>query len=135
MEKLITNQIEALRSGFSKIIPLDLIKDFTPEELRDLWLGEPLLDLNYLINNTVYSGDYSEDHKVIKWLWEYARKLDQQSLQILFRFITGMSRLPAGGMDNISLKKMKTLENTKVYNGIKASSGEIQKKPLSKLSF
>ena len=99
IKNFVIEQVHAIRNGFEKLIKLDLLKDFTDSDFCLLCWGESKIDLNEWKRNTEYSGDYNANHKVIKWFWNLMEELkyNQESLRIIFQFVTGMSRLPAGG--------------------------------------
>ena len=102
VKNFIYSQIEAIRKGFQKLIPLHYIKDFTDLDLQYLCCGEDEINLDDWKINTIYSGIYSEKHYVVQWFWNLMEELDQESLAIIFQFVTGMSRLPAGGFNSLN---------------------------------
>jgi hypothetical protein len=62
--------LKELIDSFISIVPQNLIKNFTPEELEILICGLPIISLEDWKSNTIYSGGYEEDNNVIKWFWE-----------------------------------------------------------------
>ena len=98
----ITQQIQAMRNGFQRLINLELLQHFTDQEFSLLCWGESKIDLQEWKNNTEYSGCYDDNHEVIIWFWDLMKKLEQDSLRIIFQFVTGMSRLPIGGFSWIN---------------------------------
>lgn len=102
VKNFIYEQVEAIRKGMFKLLPQDILKDFTETEFEYLACGEHEIDIDDWKAHTVYSGVYTAEHNVIQWFWKTLSELDQKSLSIIFQFVTGMSRLPAGGFNHLN---------------------------------
>lgn len=102
VKNFVYDQIEAIRRGFFKLIPGELLNNFSDEELAYLCSGENGINLDDWKQHTHYSGVYNHNHNVIQWFWEIMNELDDKSLRIIFQFVTGMSRLPAGGFNSLN---------------------------------
>lgn len=102
IKNFIYDQIIAIRKGLFKIIPEETFKNFTAKEFEYFLCGETEINISDWKTHSVYSGLYNEDHYIIKWFWSYIESLDQKSLRIIFQFVTGMSRLPAGGFNSLN---------------------------------
>lgn len=102
VKNFIGDQIEAIRSGFEILIPFELIKDFDEKEIEYLICGENEISISDWKQNTVYTGSYNTNHYIILWFWKFLEELDQDSLRVLLQFVTGMSKLPAGGFGSLS---------------------------------
>lgn len=97
VKNFVSEQIESIRNGFEKLIPLTIFKNFDETEFSLLWQGESTIDIVEWKTNTLYTGDYDVSHYVIVWFWKFMDEQDQDGLRTIFQFVTGMSRLPAGG--------------------------------------
>ena len=95
-------QVDAIRKGFSSLISFNLLSTFSESEFQYLCWGRDEIDIQDWKSNTIYSGDYNTSHNVIEWFWSMMDDLDQKSLRIIFQFVTGMSRLPAGGFSALN---------------------------------
>jgi len=51
----------------------------------------------------VYTDGYDSEHDVITWFWNYLENCEEDDLRAIFQFVTGISKLPAGGFN--ALKK------------------------------
>lgn len=89
--------IEAIKSGFYKIIPHDLLTSFKSTDLDYLICGNPIINLKDWKGNTEYSGGYCGSNKIIVWFWDVIFMLNQKSLRELLQFVTGTSRVPIEG--------------------------------------
>ena len=105
IKAFITDQINAIKRGFEKLISIKYLDEFSDKEFAYLCWGEDEINIEDWKNNTVYSGAFSKDHYLIKWFWKYMEELDQSSLSVIFQFVTGMSRLPAGGFNSLNLNR------------------------------
>ena len=82
-------QIQALIEGFRMILPLNIIKIFSPSEFEMLLSGAKEIDIALLKNKTVYSGAKVTDHIII-WFWEIVEEFDQNARTCLLYFATGI---------------------------------------------
>lgn len=89
--------MEFIRKGLYRVIPEQLIRVFQPYELEMLLYGVPYIDVRDWKLNTDYKGEYSPNHKVVKWFWEVMETFDQEQLARLLKFSTGSSRTPIHG--------------------------------------
>lgn len=55
--------------------------------------------------NRYVDGDFGSDHPVIRWLWDWAGGLDEQSKRRLLLFWSGSSRVPPFGFDDDTLNE------------------------------
>lgn len=56
--------------GFYSVIPRCIISIFDEDELDFLLEGTQEIDLVDWKAHTIYRGDYSNKHKIVKWFWE-----------------------------------------------------------------
>ena len=91
-------QLGFFLKGFYEIIPLPLISVFDIQELELLISGLEEVDIQDWKTNTVYTGIYNADHKVIRWFWDIIEnKFDNEQRLRFIQFVTGSSRIPVGG--------------------------------------
>ena len=65
----VDRQLQALRQGFGRIVPLKILELFTWQQLEVLVAGEPSIDLAYLREHTEYRG-YKPTDEVILHFWK-----------------------------------------------------------------
>jgi len=90
-------QMTALKEGFQQFVPLDLLKEFEPEELEQIMGGNKDIDINDLKVNTEYGEGYSDSNVVVKLFWEVMGTLSQDELKNFMHFTTGTNKIPLGG--------------------------------------
>ncbi|SAM83270.1 related to ubiquitin-protein ligase 1 [Ustilago bromivora] len=100
LTKSIRSQIDAFLDGFNEIIPADLIRIFSEQELELLISGLPDIDVDAWKNNTELHG-YSPGDAVIQWWWRAVRSFDQTEKAKLLQFITGTSKVPLEGFAHL----------------------------------
>ncbi|SNX85924.1 related to ubiquitin-protein ligase 1 [Melanopsichium pennsylvanicum] len=100
LTKSIKSQIDAFLGGFNEIIPADLIRIFSEQELELLISGLPDIDVDAWKNNTELHG-YGSGDAVIQWWWRAVRSFDQTEKAKLLQFITGTSKVPLEGFAHL----------------------------------
>ncbi|KIS68346.1 uncharacterized protein UMAG_03442 [Mycosarcoma maydis] len=100
LTKSIKSQIDAFLGGFNEIIPSDLIRIFSEQELELLISGLPDIDVDAWKNNTELHG-YSSGDAVVQWWWRAVRSFDQTEKAKLLQFITGTSKVPLEGFAHL----------------------------------
>ncbi|CEH14240.1 related to ubiquitin-protein ligase 1 [Ceraceosorus bombacis] len=96
----IRKQIDAFLQGFNEIIPPELIRIFSEQELELLISGLPDIDVDAWKNNTDLHG-YTNSDAVIQWWWRAVRSFDQTEKAKLLQFITGTSKVPLEGFAHL----------------------------------
>lgn len=103
-------QLCAFKGGFSNVVDGNAFSLFLPEEIQLLLCGsdESKFDVDVLQSVTNYSGWPSKqeavDSATVKWFWEYVSELTYKQQKKLLLFITGSDRVPATGIQNLTLK-------------------------------
>lgn len=103
-------QLCAFKSGFSNVVDGNAFSLFLPEEIQLLLCGsdESKFDVDVLQSVTNYAGWTSKqeavDSATVKWFWEYVAELTYKQQKKLLLFITGSDRVPATGIQNLTLK-------------------------------
>lgn len=104
------HQIQQFTSGFSAVVDGNSLSLFLPEEIQLLLCGseETRFDVDMLKSITQYSGWDSKEEAIdspfIHWFWEYVTDLTFAQQKKLLLFITGSDRVPATGVQNLTLK-------------------------------
>ena len=91
-------QIQAIRNGLEQVIPIGLLKLLSWNELEMLVCGKPILDVELLKENTLYSG-CSENDELIKNFWKCLEEFTAEERASYLRFVWGRSRLPLSSKD------------------------------------
>jgi E3 ubiquitin-protein ligase HERC2 len=78
--------MDEIRTGLGDMIPLQVLKLFTPREAEELVCGKTTIDWNLLRSKTVYSG-YPSDHRVIGFLWEVLEEMAPEDGSLFIRFV------------------------------------------------
>lgn len=103
-------QLHAFKNGFSSVVDGNAFSLFLPEEIQLLLCGseETKFDMDVLQSVTSYGGWRSKEEAIssptVKWFWEYISGLTFKQQKKLLVFITGSDRVPATGIQNLSLK-------------------------------
>lgn len=93
----IQSQVEWLLRGFYEVVPPDLLSVFDYQELDLLLCGIPEISVEDWRRHTEYLGIYHENHRNIKWFWNFVEGCGPEERARLLQFITGASRLPPQG--------------------------------------
>ena len=87
------NQMKAVRKGVEIIVPLQIMKFLTIDEIDDRVCGLKELDIARLKKITEYVSCDAED-KIIKWFWNVVEKFEPEDQQLYLKFTWGRSRMP-----------------------------------------
>ena len=119
--------LDFIRKGLYRVVPEQLIRVFQPYELEMLLYGVPYIDVKDWKLNTDYKGEYSPNHKVVKWFWEVMETFDQEQLARLLKFSTGSSRTPIHGFKYCPKYLRKLESNRGNFSKFLIESAELQK--------
>ncbi|KDQ18456.1 hypothetical protein BOTBODRAFT_63405 [Botryobasidium botryosum FD-172 SS1] len=100
ISKRVKEQFEAFISGFTELIPQDLINVFDERELELLIGGVSEIDVDDWIKFTDYRG-YEMNEEVIQWFWKCIRSWPPERKSRLLQFATGTSRIPVNGFKDL----------------------------------
>ncbi|KAG6891038.1 hypothetical protein C0992_010700 [Termitomyces sp. T32_za158] len=100
ISKRVKDQFEAFMSGFSELIPLDLVTVFDERELELLIGGMSEIDVDDWTKFTDYRG-YEVNDEVIQWFWKCVRSWPPERKSRLLQFATGTSRIPVNGFKDL----------------------------------
>ena len=80
----------------------DQIKNiFTIDEFNFIMTGQNEINIKDWKENTIYKGDFNENHKVIKLFWECIESLNKEQIDKFLEFATGSSNIPIDGFGNL----------------------------------
>ncbi|KAF9036746.1 hypothetical protein BJ165DRAFT_1505667 [Panaeolus papilionaceus] len=100
ISRRVKEQFEAFMSGFSELIPQDLITVFDERELELLIGGMSEIDVDDWTKFTDYRG-YEVNDEVIQWFWKCVRSWPPERKSRLLQFATGTSRIPVNGFKDL----------------------------------
>ncbi|KAK1220738.1 hypothetical protein PQX77_016486 [Marasmius sp. AFHP31] len=100
ISKRVKEQFDAFMSGFSELIPQDLITVFDERELELLIGGMSEIDVDDWTKFTDYRG-YEMNDEVIQWFWKCVRSWPPERKSRLLQFATGTSRIPVNGFKDL----------------------------------
>ncbi|KAI0259936.1 HECT-domain-containing protein [Gloeopeniophorella convolvens] len=100
ISKRVKDQFDAFMSGFSELIPQDLINVFDERELELLIGGMSEIDVDDWTKFTDYRG-YEVNDEVIQWFWQCVRSWPPERKSRLLQFATGTSRIPVNGFKDL----------------------------------
>lgn len=100
ISKRVKEQFDAFMSGFSELIPQDLVTVFDERELELLIGGMSEIDVDDWTKFTDYRG-YEVNDEVIQWFWKCVRGWPAERKSRLLQFATGTSRIPVNGFKDL----------------------------------
>ncbi|KAL5546226.1 hypothetical protein UlMin_005913 [Ulmus minor] len=101
----ISRQVEAFKSGFNQVFPVEQLQIFTEEELEHLLCGEQdSWALNELVDHVKFDHGYTASSPPVTNLLEIINEFDQKQRRAFFQFVTGAPRLPSGGLASLNPK-------------------------------
>ncbi|GJE96532.1 ubiquitin-protein ligase [Phanerochaete sordida] len=100
ISRRVKEQFEAFMSGFSELIPQDLINVFDERELELLIGGMSEIDVDDWAKFTDYRG-YEVNDEVVQWFWKCVRSWPPERKSRLLQFATGTSRIPVNGFKDL----------------------------------
>ena len=106
-------QINSIRNGLSKIIPLSLLQLFTGKELSMLVCGKKEVDIDLLHQNTKLSNDLTENSKEVKWLWEILHEMNSEEKIKFIKFCWAQERLPTSNEEYVKNQIVFTIKYNK----------------------
>ncbi|KAG9344016.1 hypothetical protein JZ751_012492, partial [Albula glossodonta] len=112
MNKSVEGVFEEFRRGFYKVCDEGVVKIFQPEELKGVMVGTEDYDWDTLKQNTVYDGEYHDEHPNIVMFWEVFEDLSPEQKKGFLLFVTGCDRVPILGMGQIKMRVTVRLNST-----------------------
>ncbi|CAB0009589.1 unnamed protein product [Nesidiocoris tenuis] len=87
------DQVQAVREGMAKVIPVPLLHLFSGYELETMVCGSPDIPLNLLKSVATYKG-VDATAPLVQWFWEVMEEFSNQERSLFLRFVWGRTRLP-----------------------------------------
>lgn len=92
-------QCEAIKRGFSKIIPQALLNMVNYNELETWICGKAVIDVDLLKRHTKYGGDpktvmLTENSRCVQWFWEVLREFSEEDKRKFIKFCWAQPRIP-----------------------------------------
>lgn len=106
----ICEQLQAFKNGFASIVDGNAFSLFLPEEIQLLLCGndQAKIDIDVLKSVTQYGGwktkEEAAESQVVKWFWNHLQSLSRTDQKRVLIFITGSDRIPATGIENLTLR-------------------------------
>ncbi|XP_065564117.1 E3 ubiquitin-protein ligase HECTD1-like isoform X3 [Artemia franciscana] len=99
----VRRQVEALKRGIEKVVPLERLAAFTPNELRKVLCGEqaPNWTREDILNYTEPKLGYSKDSPGYVRFVNVLTDLEPLEKKAFVQFVTGCSSLPPGGLSSL----------------------------------
>ncbi|XP_011688691.1 PREDICTED: E3 ubiquitin-protein ligase HECTD1 [Wasmannia auropunctata] len=99
----IYRQLEAFKSGFSKVFPMEKLHAFSPDEMRAMLCGEqnPQWTREDLLNYTEPKLGYTKESPGFQRFVNVLLSLTGSERKAFLQFATGCSALPPGGLCNL----------------------------------
>ncbi|KAL7195450.1 hypothetical protein ACSBR1_035636 [Camellia fascicularis] len=101
----IYRQVEAFKSGFNQVFPIEHLQVFNEAELERLLCGErEFWTSNELLDHMKFDHGYTASSPPIIDLLEIIREFDREQQRAFLQFVTGAPRLPTGGLASLNPK-------------------------------
>ncbi|KAJ1387674.1 HECT, E3 ligase catalytic domain [Sesbania bispinosa] len=101
----ISRQVEAFKSGFNQVFPIDHLQIFNEEELERILCGEhDSWAIIELADHIKFDHGYTASSPPIVNLLEIIREFDHDQRRAFLQFVTGTPRLPPGGLASLNPK-------------------------------
>lgn len=98
----VANQVTSLAEGFSTVFPVNSIKVFSSQELRQIFGAKEEDWSEATISEAIRANHgYTKASSTIMSLVKILSSLDQRSRRQFLQFLTGSPRLPLGGFKNL----------------------------------
>lgn len=96
----IAEQMDAMKRGFSEIVPVEFLDMFDEKELELVIGGLGEIDLDDWKANTEYRY-CDESDRTVQWFWTCLSQLDNEMRARVLQFVTGTSRVPITGFKDL----------------------------------
>jgi len=101
----ISRQVEAFKSGFNQVFPIEHLQIFTEKELERLLCGEhDSWAFNELLDHIKFDHGYTSSSPPVVNLLEIIQEFDHGQRRAFLQFVTGAPRLPPGGLASLNPK-------------------------------
>lgn len=98
----ISKQTKAFVKGLGNVLPMHMIRMFTPREIQLIISGDHSeIDISDMQNNVIYTGGYSGNHETIKIFWKVLESFSDMERRQLLKFVTSCTRPPLRGFKDL----------------------------------
>eukprot|EP00057_Strongylocentrotus_purpuratus_P031372 XP_784421.2 PREDICTED: E3 ubiquitin-protein ligase HERC2 [Strongylocentrotus purpuratus] len=87
------DQVQWVREGMARVIPVPLLSLFTGSELETMVCGSPDIPLDLLKSVATYKG-IDATAPLVTWFWEIMEDFTNNERSLFLRFVWGRTRLP-----------------------------------------
>lgn len=87
------DQVQWVREGMARVIPIPLLSLFTGYELETMVCGSPDIPLNLLKSVATYKS-VDPNSPLMQWFWEVMEEFSNAERSLFLRFVWGRTRLP-----------------------------------------
>ena len=105
-------QTRFIRKGLYAVIPHQLFKFLTWEDLEEKICGEPFFNVELFRKNTRYEG-FKESDPTIKYFWRFINECTLEEKYQYIKFVWGRSRLPKDSEWNEDKHEISKMEDVK----------------------
>ena len=95
------DQISYFRKGMLIMLDEEIRNMFTIDEFNFMLHGQREINIKDWKENTIYKGDFNENHPVIKLFWECIENLNNSQLEKFLEFATGSPTVNIDGFANL----------------------------------
>ncbi|KAJ7977013.1 E3 ubiquitin-protein ligase UPL4 [Quillaja saponaria] len=101
----ISGQVEAFKSGFNQVFPIEHLQIFDEEDLEHLLCGQRVpWGFNELVDHIKFDHGYTASSPPIVNLLEIIQEFGHDEQRAFLQFVTGAPRLPTGGLASLNPK-------------------------------
>lgn len=93
--------IKYFNKGLHILVEDEIKNIFTTDEFNFILTGQNEINIKDWKENTIYKGDFSPKHPVIKLFWESIENLNKAQLEKFLEFVTGSPNVPIDGFSNL----------------------------------
>ncbi|XP_073999026.1 ubiquitin-protein ligase E3C [Rhodnius prolixus] len=98
----ISKQTRAFTKGLGNVLPLHMVRMFTPREIQLIISGDHSpIDLSDLQKNVIYTGGFSSSHETIKMFWNVLDSFTDLERRQMLKFVTSCTRPPLRGFKDL----------------------------------
>lgn len=90
-----------IRTGFHDVVPLGMLENLTPEDLEQIIIGNPIIDVDDFVQHVVVAGGYTNQSPQFIWLVGLLRDFRNEQRRDFLRFFTGNTHLPIEGFKGL----------------------------------
>lgn len=103
LDRVLEKAVLPFKSGFRKVVPLELAEAFNEEEFELIISGgRASVDVRELQKSCAYAAGYNASQKYIRTFWNELEKFSAKEKADLLKFVTSHDRPPLLGFEHLS---------------------------------